>query len=1204
MAVTLDTLNSVYHVTGVVSDTEFVTQLTAALTTGHTATTVASATNGGVETGTLTFFNLGNFGIVFGGTDTVPAAVAAPANRFDDYTNRITINPLTTKILSTKSIGGTTETQQPAFGVRGDAAVRIRTDMFNPPGLLNNTALRGTSGDPFFILLGDTPDGQWFHSYGASFISPSNSLFKIDGRVEIQGVTLTATDAPTTGPRGEGFIQDSRIIYSFASANGTGGAAGRAQLFRKSDQGAITFPNTTIVGSEMFPNPRNVAGDFLSSTSTFTGLSRTLAIVGMAHEGFGGLISLNDFTFENNASDFAVERASNNAHQGGYPQILLTNSGSGSSINFRNNGARDYGGDMRLRQNVNLKATNTAGGDVENAIFWLRDNNNNGRKDLSVIPTPSYSSTLNDDFDAYRARFGNETADKTYFALTGADGTVSTINYGLLSGQPDSTETGTNLAIPVTTAIASWTVAASTDTFDYSSTATQAERRKDLRGKTNVDGEDLFDYVIWSYPHTPTVRTDMRLAGDSNIQLNDTLLPDIGIPNTLADVTVGLVTVDTTTQAIATTAPATVGNIYEGIKYLKCEPTSAQTYIEIPNANELVATYNGMLLNVGARNLSIVGNLTGDESTIVTTGTFTVGLPETTPGAGDDTAWGLSDIVFNGLTSGNFGDVVDSNITTSDTTALDIASIVRSTFIGAGELDVEGATSDSVITSTTHIDLFAGSTRDTVTSTGGRVRIDVGSTDTTTTSAGHTDINPGTHNNLTSTTTGGRIRADGTTVILNNPTFTASAMVDITSTRVNGGTITAPTIDVAGGAVGRVQNATLIANLIEHLSVGVMSQGNTFGETGRNTTIEFASGTRSATLDELLGTGWTNAADALTLTNTGGVLTIIVDGDDVTALGLQNDGGTILSVGETTTVNNGVIYTFPATIYQFTIEGTLAEIQARGGRLAIWDETATTAVTAPIDLSTITSLNDITFNKASSNDNVWRIYYKPNTGWGNTRMAYGMTQNSDGTILSWGTPSANLTAGVNVHVRAITGASLIQPTAAIREFGNTGTGATYVVTIGIDTTQGMTTDDALPGGTTQAVCLEAANSEQYFMMHYDRALTTEVFNPGPNNASTWTGAGYEFISVDKDATPVRQQIISQVNGLLTRMPNGYPEVISVTEGSMTLATAQEAISEVIDDAIEGSGFVTVPGLKQQLANQANTGQVFEGGNPVAVDTTK
>ena len=385
MAVAYDATNFTYIVTGIVNEADFVTQLTAALIGGHSATTLASATNGGVVSETLTYFNLGTSGIHFGASDTVPAV--GTGNRFDDYTDRITINPLTTKFFINKSIGNGAIDQQPAFGVRGSAALRVRTDQYNPPGLPNNTNLRGTSGDPFFILIGDTPNGEWFHSYGVNWTSPSNSLFKVDGRVEMQGLTLTSTDSMTTGPRAEGFIQDSTVVYSFASANGGGANAGRAQLFRKSDQGTVTFPNTTIVGAEMFPNPTDPAtGNFLTSTSTFTGLSRTLSVVGMAHEGFGGLISLNDFTFEDNAIDFAYERTGNNANQGGYSRIQLTNSGTGSLLSFRFNGGLDYGGDIRLRQEILLRVEDTTNADVENALLWIRDTDNNGRKDLSVIP--------------------------------------------------------------------------------------------------------------------------------------------------------------------------------------------------------------------------------------------------------------------------------------------------------------------------------------------------------------------------------------------------------------------------------------------------------------------------------------------------------------------------------------------------------------------------------------------------------------------------------------------------------------------------------------------------------------------------------------------------------------------------------------------------------------------------------------------------
>ena len=282
--------------------------------------------------------------------------------------------------------------------------------------------------------------------------------------------------------------------------------------------------------------------------------------------------------------------------------------------------------------------------------------------------------------------FGDETEDKTYLAITDANGSIGTIRYGLLSGQPDSVETGVNLAMPVTTAIASWTVAAGTTGFDFSPTATALEQRTDLRGNNNVPGGDLFDYVIWSFPHNPLIRTNIPFRGDSAIQLNETVLPDVGIAAgvTLATVNTGLVTVDTGTFLTSTTGDATVANIYEGIKYLKCEPTSAQTYLEIPTANTMVATYDAVTLDFGARNLTLGGDLS--DGTIETTGTF------------DVDSHGLDNITFDGTIS-NVATVVNgSDITSSGD--LTVSTSSESEFEAAGAFTASGNLTDCNVTTT------------------------------------------------------------------------------------------------------------------------------------------------------------------------------------------------------------------------------------------------------------------------------------------------------------------------------------------------------------------------------------------------------------------------------------------------------------------------------------------------------------------------
>ena len=772
----------------------------------------------------------------------------------------------------------------------------------------------------------------------------------------------------------------------------------------------------------------------------------------------------------------------------------------------------------------------------------------------------------------------------------------------------------------------------------------------DRRSEGGVIGVDDFIFYTYAYGFNP-ITTTADLAGEGILTLSENFIADANITETDEAVALAYTGIVTTNQSVVVSADRSLDQLYDKAMADKVNNNALSTDDTVVQ-DWLFSDANGNTLSLDGTKTIEVG------SNVLSAGTTHQVLSTNTTVTIDDT--GFNGIEFNGVTTGNFGAITNnSNITTSNATDQTVASIDASTLNIAGAVTVNGTATNSDITGNVNVAITGNASGSDLTSTtgevsvggtslantiisdshtiitgfstlgsinsGARIQLDGGCTGTVGTSNGHFDINNGTSGEytlLSATTTGvnSDIRSQGVGIELDRCTFTCNDQILLQNNVITGGSFTVS--DAAGNLInisgtGSITDAEFVTPMLSEVAPGRLVSGNTFGDTGRTMTIQFASGNLTTNLNGLLGTGWTNggAANSITLTNTGGTITINVSQADVTALAITNDAGDPLSAGDTTTVENGIIYAFAGESYDVTIGGTLAEIQGRGGFFAIWDETNSAEVLGLTSCSIITSLDDITVQKASNNMSTWRIYYKPATTWGAGRTAYGMTTNADGTILSLGQPTGPVSVGVNVHVNAITSGSLIQPAAGYGEYTLSGTGVNSIFNIALDVD---TDPDGYSGGETQATCLEAANDRDYFVMHYNKVRTTEAFAPGANNASDWDvvtpagtptdleiaqASGYRFTSGD-GSTPPLQQVISQISGLVTQRPNGYPEVLGVTEGSATIATVQGAVAGAISTGITEAGAVTNTSLKQQLANGLNTGQVFEGGVPVAVDTAQ
>ena len=689
-----------------------------------------------------------------------------------------------------------------------------------------------------------------------------------------------------------------------------------------------------------------------------------------------------------------------------------------------------------------------------------------------------------------------------------------------------------------------------------------------------------------------------------------------------------------------------------------------------------VTTLNGDFntLNVNG-NTTATGDLTSVNitGTLDLTGS---GISVTTSGATDISASSQNGVYSAaGAAVSIDGNSIADEITSATTTIggnstiteitstgnVSIGGTSTGTTIGSGNCTITGASNGTEVTATGSVTLVSTSDNDTLSGTA----ISVSGTTTNADIDGTTSIilgnvTGGTYDaplitatgaidggtfNCTSTAASGRITFQNATSLtgvtatangnagqdiyannignVTNCSFTAGDEIRTTGNTVVGGFMRTTDL-INADANASFQDIELAAVRLQNLSAQGCISGITFDTVASNGTmtidLDSLNGQTISVVEDILGEGYDFGSNIQTLVidnNTGSTVTVSVDQDTVDMLSPYISGLAGFGAGDDDRTIMDVIYTFPAAAlvsYDVTIGGTLDEIKARGGRFAIWNETTSAPVLAPHTITSSTTLGDITASRLSDNEHIWRIYYKPATGWGTGRTAYGMTLNADGTILSIGQISAPVSVGVNVHVSAITDGSETEPPTSLGTYSSDGSGTSYTAIFAVDTAQNQPTDANLAGGATQALCLEAANSEGYFLSHYNRALTRELFAPGSNNGSDWrdlsdpvnpvtrTDGAFMFTSGDTDATPPRQQIISQISGLVTQNLNGYNQVIGVTEGNATIATVQGAVAGAVatgvDTALTNAGAAT----RQDLANGFNTGQVFENGAPVGVNT--
>ena len=735
-----------------------------------------------------------------------------------------------------------------------------------PAGVLATTqeaAMATNFGQPFFTCVGAIPGASWHHSGDDAAISPSLVLFEGDSNTWMEGVTMYISDAPKSLTGAIGDIRNSLIVTSNYQATGS---ASRGFIFQKYDDNTLLFTNSTLIGWEFLPN----------ATAIFNGLVRRGSNAGFFNAGRANVpAQLIDPNFSENFVDLGSE---NTAVGTSYPQTQIFNSANGTAMTAQwNTGSgTQVKGDYRWIKRFDTNITNfDTNADLEGVVLWIRDNDNGGRKTLPLDPastSPALTAAQLTSYQALRtAQMDQE--DKTYLMTTGADGSLTTSSFR----RGAAATVGAN-GVDITTGICSWVTGADNG-VQLTPAHTNVANRKDLRGKTNVEGADLFDVYVWRYGFQPAV-AEVALTGNGQFVFERPLFVDPNAVKTFTQVvadwanqltfsesrtetttgtplniefTIALdfpaasitsFTIDGVAQTagtagalvageysydahtnvitlfadlptgqdavvvyqaltgnITTAANLTMDDLYDYTTYRRAHDNAL---IEVPNVSTGLMTSNGVEINTGLLNLTLGGSLTGDldNKHVVTTPLFSP--------AGN----GLSGIVFDGVTTGNFGALTNNtSITTSNTVAQTVASTDNSSIISTGALTVSGNAAESKIQSTggtvtvsgtsTDNDIDAGgivtitgyTTRGTINNTASQIDLFGGGEDTILGATGHIDIEPVTgeeYTRITASHTSGNaadIRAQNTTLV--DCTFTANRDVLLTEANVSGGTYTA-----------------------------------------------------------------------------------------------------------------------------------------------------------------------------------------------------------------------------------------------------------------------------------------------------------------------------------------------------------------------------------------------------------------------------
>lgn len=321
--------------------------------------------------------------------------------------------------------------------------------------------------------------------------------------------------------------------------------------------------------------------------------------------------------------------------------VISQNSAVGTAVNMRG-GETDSAayisnaGYHAFLRTISTSITTESG--LADGFIYVGDTNNGQRKNLNSIddtPDKIYIGTIT-------------SGALSAWSKIGGGGLTYTNNYEIISGIVNVVRNSTNAR----------------------GISNQGIWRKDLRGLSDVEGEDRFNFYVWSYANEYKV-INQSLAGTGTLVIKDKVFVDSGVTLSNSAALAKLVssfTVNTSTNTITVTASSTLDDVYDAMKAYKCQAVKAN--LEYPtistqpvtaSGSGLVTAMNivinsGVTLSNGAKfiNITTSGTVTNAGAlsatitgSVTTTGTFTSGA-SVIGNVSQATPTSLSGVTING----------------------------------------------------------------------------------------------------------------------------------------------------------------------------------------------------------------------------------------------------------------------------------------------------------------------------------------------------------------------------------------------------------------------------------------------------------------------------------------------------------------------------------------------------------------------------
>lgn len=277
---------------------------------------------------------------------------------------------------------------------------------------------------------------------------------------------------------------------------------------------------------------------------------------------------------------------------------ISQNSAAGTAVNLRG-GEPAPGGDIAnagyhaFLRTISTSITTESG--LANGFIYVRDTNNGQRKNLNSIddtPDKVYIGTIT-------------SGALSDWSKIGGGGLVYANNYEIISGIVNVVRNPTNTR----------------------GISNQGIWRKDLRGLSDVEGEDRFNFYIWSYANQYKV-INQSLAGAGTLVLTDKVFVDSSVTLSSTAALAKLAssfTVNTSTNTITITANSTLDDVYDAMKAFKCQ--AVQANLEYPTIDTQPVNASGNTITT-AMNIVVNSGVSLSVGTkfnnITTSGAFTL----------------------------------------------------------------------------------------------------------------------------------------------------------------------------------------------------------------------------------------------------------------------------------------------------------------------------------------------------------------------------------------------------------------------------------------------------------------------------------------------------------------------------------------------------------------------------------------------------